>query len=298
MSGVCGETVKLTSPLQVMALLQQRGLQPSNLLGQNFLIDANIRDIIIAAADPRPDDVILEIGPGLGVLTEMLAARAARVVAVEKDRALSAYLREEYAGNSCLTLVEGDALDLDADFFQREGITKVVSNLPYSVGSRILMNLFALPFPPPQLTVMVQLEVAERLVAGPGDKERGLLGVWAQRVYSAATVKVISPNCFYPRPQVKSAVVVLKRLPNEVVQGGNRPLFRELTKEAFSYRRKQMATIMTRLSGRFGVTADAAVGLLAQSGLDPRIRPELLTVDQWQALANGMHEERAAEATA
>lgn len=285
--------MKLTSPLQVKTLLQERGLQPNNLLGQNFLIDANIRDIIIAAADPQPDDVILEIGPGLGVLTEVLAARAGRLVAVEKDRDLCAYLRGEYADLPALTLIEGDALDLDAGFFQREGITKVVSNLPYSVGSRILMNLFALPCPPPQLTVMVQLEVAERLVAAPGDKERGLLGVWAQRVYSAATVKVISPNCFYPRPQIKSAVVVMERRPMASLQQGDRPVFRELTKASFSFRRKQMATIMARLSGRLGIPADEAAGLLLTAGLDPRIRPEMLTVDQWQTLADGVAGRRA-----
>lgn len=280
--------MKLTSPSQVMALLQARGLQPNGLLGQNFLIDANIRDIILDAADPQADDVVLEIGPGLGVLTELLARRAGRLVAVEKDRALCSYLREELAEQPCFTLIEGDALDLDATFFEHEGITKVVSNLPYSVGSRILMNCFALAVPPERLTVMVQLEVAERLAAGPGDEARGLLGVWAQRVYKVEPVKIISPNCFYPRPKVKSAVLVLQRLPAESLARGDRALFCELTKEAFSFRRKQMATILTRLASRLGVTGEAAVSVLAELGLDPRIRPEMLTVDQWQALADGI----------
>ena len=280
--------MKLTSPSQVMALLQERGLQPNSLLGQNFLIDGNVRDIIIAAANPQPDDIILEIGPGLGVLTERLSALSARLVAVEKDRALCEHLRGDLADTPCLNLIEGDALDIDEDFLQREGITKVVSNLPYSVGSRVLMNFFSLSCPPAQITVMVQLEVAQRLSAGPGDEDRGLLGVWAQRVYSVKTVKVISPNCFYPRPQVKSAVVVLERLPLDVVQKGDRALFRELTKGAFSFRRKQMATIMTRLSAKLGLTVEQAVSVLPEIGLDPRIRPEMLTVDQWQALADGL----------
>ena len=280
--------MKLTSPSQVMALLQERGLQPNSLMGQNFLIDANIRDIIIAAADPKPDDVILEIGPGLGVLTEMLVEKAGRVVAMEKDRALHEYLRGQFDGCAGLSLILGDALDIDAEFCAREGITKVVSNLPYSVGSRVLMNLFALPCPPGRLTVMVQLEVAERLVAAPGGKDRGLLGVWAQRMYKAETVKVISPNCFYPRPQVKSAVVVMERLPDDRIRTGDRAMFCELTKESFSFRRKQMATILGRLAGKWGLPAEQAVSCLYEAGLDPRIRPEMLTVDQWQALADGI----------
>jgi 16S rRNA (adenine1518-N6/adenine1519-N6)-dimethyltransferase len=284
--------VKLTSPSQVMALLQERGLQPNSLLGQNFLIDGNVRDIIITAANPQPDDVILEIGPGLGVLTERLSALSARLVAVEKDHALCEHLRGEFADTPCLKLIEGDALDIDQDFIQREGITKVVSNLPYSVGSRVLMNLFSLLRPPAHITVMVQLEVAQRLAAGSGDEDRGLLGVWAQRVYSVRTVKVVSPNCFYPRPQVKSAVVVLERLPMEFVQKGDRALFRELTKGAFSFRRKQMATIMTRLSAKLGITGEQAVSVLTEVGLDPRIRPEMLTVDQWHALADGLRKYR------
>lgn len=280
--------MKLTSPSQVIALLQEHDLQPNSLLGQNFLIDANIRDIIVAAADVRPDDVVLEVGPGLGVLTEQLVMRARRVVAVEKDRGLHRFLCREYPDHPSLSLVLGDALDLDAGFFGREGITSLVSNLPYSVGSRVLMNVFALPHPPRQVTVTVQLEVAERLAAGPGDKERGLLGVWAQRVYAVETVKVISPSCFHPRPKVKSAVVRMTRLPEDRLQAGDRRMFALLTKEAFAYRRKQMATIMARVAGPLGVTPDQAVAVLGQSGLDPRIRPEMITVDQWQQLADGL----------
>jgi 16S rRNA (adenine1518-N6/adenine1519-N6)-dimethyltransferase len=280
--------VKLTSPSQVSALLQEHGLQPNSLLGQNFLIDANIRDIILAAADSQPEDVVLEVGPGLGVLTEQLVGLARRVVAVEKDRGLYDYLCREYPDHPVLTLVRGDAMDLDAAFFEQEGITALVSNLPYSVGSRILMNVFALPHPPKRITVTVQLEVGERLAAAPGAAERGLMGVWAQRVYQVETVKIISPNCFYPRPKIKSVVVRMTRLPESQIQGGDRPMFARLTKEAFAFRRKQMATILTIIAARFGVTPEQAVSVLFQMGLDPRIRPEMLTVDQWQVLADGI----------
>lgn len=280
--------MKLTSPSQVAALLQEHGLQPNSLLGQNFLIDANIRDIIVAAADPQPTDVVLEVGPGLGVLTEQLVGLARRVVAVEKDHGLYDYLCREYPDLPVLTLIRGDAMDLDAEFFEKEGITALVSNLPYSVGSRILMNVFALPHPPKRITVTVQLEVGERLAAAPGDEERGLMGVWAQRVYHVETVKIISPNCFYPRPKIKSVVMRMTRLPESQIQEGDRQVFARLTKEAFAFRRKQMATILTKIAARFGVTPEQAVSVLFQMGLDPRIRPEMLTVDQWQVLADGI----------
>jgi 16S rRNA (adenine1518-N6/adenine1519-N6)-dimethyltransferase len=286
--------VKLTSPSQVQALLRQREIHPHGALGQNFLIDANIRDIIVGAADPGPDDVILEVGPGLGVLTESLVERAGRVVAVEKDRKLHAYLAEQFAGHPTLQLVHADFLELNPLFLAREGVTKVVSNLPYSVGSRILMDLFALPDPPSRITVTVQLEVGERLTAGPGHVQRGLLGVWAQRVYAVHLVKVISPSCFCPPPKVRSAVMQLDRLSEVVIGQENLEFFRRLTKAAFAFRRKQMATILHRISAGLGVAPDQALIALDEMGLDPKIRPERLSVDQWQTLADGLASRRNA----
>ncbi len=280
--------MNLTSPSQVLALLHLRGLTPNTLLGQNFLIDANIRDIILNTADPQPDDVVLEVGPGLGVLTEILAQKAGRVIAVEKDRGFYHYLQEQFPDHDSLSLILGDALDLDADFFEREKITKLVSNLPYSVGSRILMNVFTLPHPPARVTVTLQLEVAERLSAAIGTEARGLMGVWAQRVYHVEIVKVISPSCFCPRPKVKSAVVLLKRLPDEVLNAGDRKMFARLTKEAFVFRRKQVATILARVAPNLGFELDHALAVLKTMGVDPRIRPEMLDVSQWQQLADGV----------
>lgn len=280
--------MKLTSPSQVQALLQQRGLTPNSLLGQNFLIDANIRDIIVNTADPQPGEVVLEVGPGLGVLTEILLEKAGRVIAVEKDRGMYEHLREQFQDHPSLSLILGDAMELDSDFFEREKISSLVSNLPYSVGSRILMNIFSLPRPPARLTVTLQLEVAERLAAKIGDEARGLMGVWAQRVYHVETVKVISPSCFYPRPKVKSAVVLMKRLPDAVVDSGDREMFTRLTKESFVFRRKQLATILSRVAPKLGFELDQALEVLSAMGVDPRIRPEMLEVGQWQQLADGV----------
>ena len=276
--------MKLTSPSQVQALLHLRGLTPNSLLGQNFLIDANIRDIILKTADIQSDDVVLEVGPGLGVLTEVLAEKSGRVIAVEKDRGFYEYLKEQFNEHPSLTLI----LELHADFFEREKITKLVSNLPYSVGSRILMNVFTLPQPPARVTVTLQLEVAERLSAAIGTEARGLMGVWAQRVYQVETVKVISPSCFCPRPKVKSAVVLMKRLPESVLNSGNRKMFTRLTKEAFVFRRKQLATILSRVAPKLGFDLEKAHAVLEKMGVDPRIRPEMLEVGQWQQLADGV----------
>ena len=277
--------MKLTSPSQVLALLREREIQPHGALGQNFLIDANIRDIIVEASDPGLDDVVLEVGPGLGVLTESLVDRAGRLIAVEKDWKLHAYLEEQLAGRPTVELIRGDALELSEAFFEQRGVTKVVSNLPYSVGSRILMNLFAMVHPPARITVTVQLEVGERLMAGPGDPERGLLGVWAQRRYGVQIRKIVSPTCFWPPPKVRSAVVQLDRSEGAAVDSA---FFRKLTKEAFSYRRKQMSAILSRICPKLGVTPDVALAVLAELEIDPKTRPEMLTVEQWQSMADAM----------
>jgi 16S rRNA (adenine1518-N6/adenine1519-N6)-dimethyltransferase len=224
------------------------------------------------------------------VLTEILAERAGRLIAVEKDRGFYEYLQEQFRDHPRLSLVFGDALELDAAFFEKEKITKLVSNLPYSVGSRILMNVFTLPCPPARVTVTLQLEVAERLSAPVGAEARGLMGVWAQRVYQVETVKVISPSCFCPRPKVKSAVVQMIRLPEAVLKAGDRKMFARLTKEAFVFRRKQLATILARVAPKLGFKVDQALAVLATMGVDPRIRPEMLDVAQWQQLADGVGE--------
>lgn len=274
--------VNLTSPTQVQGLLRQLNVEPSGALGQNFLIDVHIRDIIINDADPTPEDVVLEIGPGLGVLTEVLARRAGKVIAIEKDARLAEHLRREFEGQEFVEIIHADALEIDLKLLADWGVTRVVSNLPYSVGSRILMNLFALQCPPERITVTVQLEVGERLVAGSGQSERGLLGVWAQRAYDVKVRKIISPTCFCPAPKVKSAVVGLNRL--AVFNDLGRLPFLKLTKEVFAFRRKQVGTILRRLEPDMG--DDAIKGVLSDLGIDPKTRPEMLTNEEWQALSD------------
>ena len=273
--------MNLTSPSQVQALLRELQVEPSSALGQNFLIDVHIRDIIIEESGVGPEDVVLEVGPGLGVLTEVLARRAGQLIAVEKDHRLAQYLASEFEGREGVRSLPADAIELDYGKLAGWGVTKVVSNLPYSVGSRILMELFALPSPPERITVTVQMEVGDRLVAGPGQEARGLLGVWAQRVYRAEVRKIISPTCFWPPPKIRSSVVRLDRL--DSYDGAGREAFLRLTKDVFGFRRKQMGTILKRLYPK--ADAQGIGNALQAAGIDPRARPEILTVDEWQGLA-------------
>ena len=284
------EPINLTSPTRIRALLEARGLQTSQTLGQNFLIDANIRDIIVAAAAIGPDDVVLEVGPGLGVITEPLTRLARRVIAVEKDSGFYAWLQESLGTRPNLELIHGDALDLIAERVPGWGVTQIVSNLPYSVGSRILMDVFALPDPPPFITVTVQLEVAERLKARVGHPDRGLMGVWAQRWYDVKIVKTIHPTCFLPRPKVQSAIVRLTRHGNAPTADG--AFFRALTRVAFGYRRKQMATILNRAAGDLRVDGAAAAAAMTGLGIDPQRRPETFDRETWERLAGALAEAR------
>lgn len=288
--------INLTSPTQIRALLEARGLQPSQTLGQNFLIDANIRDFIVAAAGVGSDDVVLEVGPGLGVITRPLLERSARVIAVEKDAGLFAWLRESLGAVPNLTLIHADALDVLPARMSEWGITRLVANLPYSVGSRILMDVFALPDPPPSITVTVQLEVAERLAAPPGGAERGLLSVWAQRWYDVHVAKTISATCFMPRPKVRSAVVRMMR--REGRPEGNDRFFRDLTRACFGFRRKQIGTILGRVAGGLGLDAAMAVQALADLDIDARLRPETFPLETWERLTVRLWSARRADGRA
>ncbi|MBN1669563.1 MAG: ribosomal RNA small subunit methyltransferase A [Kiritimatiellae bacterium] len=276
-------TTKLTRPSDVRALLAQAGISPRKALGQNFLIDANIVDIILAAADIGHGDCVLEIGPGLGVLTERLLATAQRVIAVEKDAALCAQLRARLAGRANIELICADVLRADLPGILAAGVTRVVANLPFSVGSRILVELTRAAARPPRIVVTVQREVAERMAAAPGSKDYGLLSVWVQIAYAVALRKHVSPACFHPRPAVWSTVVILAEPP-----GGVRPCvpagFHALTKAAFSQRRKQLANALGAAPPSVRVSGQAVHDALARLGLDPRARPGDLSPAQWLAL--------------
>jgi len=210
----------LTHPSEVRALLAQLDFHPSRVLGQNFLIDRNILDILLAAADLRPDDAVVEVGPGLGVLTGALLERVATITAVEKDARLASYLRERFSNQPKLTLIHSDVLDCDlAALFPRPGL-KLVANLPYAIAARLLVELTAIPHPPARMVITIQREVAARLEAGPATRDYGVLSILLQRHYDISTVKRISPSCFWPPPEVQSSICCLDLRPAPL--GGGR----------------------------------------------------------------------------
>ncbi|MFO1522456.1 MAG: 16S rRNA (adenine(1518)-N(6)/adenine(1519)-N(6))-dimethyltransferase RsmA [Kiritimatiellia bacterium] len=235
--------MRLTSPADIKVLLQQAGVTPSKTLGQNFLFDANVRDAIVTLAGVDGTDTVLEIGPGLGVLTEALLERGRKVVAIEMDAKLHAHLGRFFGPLPHLELIRADALDVDLKGLLDGGVTRVVSNLPYSAGSRILFELTG-PGPRPlSITAMVQSDVAHRISAGPGDEAYGLLGIWLQMFFEVTGSRLVKPTVFYPAPRVDSAVLHLARRAAPQVELPDWTLFIAMLKHAFSRRRKQMGGI-------------------------------------------------------
>ena len=264
--------MNLTSPSQVKAWCIERGFHPNKTLGQNFLVDANTLEAILDIAAVREGMRVLEIGPGLGVLTQGLLARGANVTAIEKDSALAARLAEELRHPN-LSLIAADALD-EIKKGTCDGYDALVSNLPYQAGTRILLDLVLRPGARPEtMTVLMQTEVCERLAAMPGDgKKRGLAGVLAQLDYDVECVREVPPSCFWPKPEVGSTVAKLVRHHrNDNVPAAVRETFRALAIRAFEHRRKQMGSIFK------GV-------------MHSTLRPEQLTNEEWLALAAGLTE--------
>ena len=246
--------MNLTSPSQVKAWCIENGFHPNKVLGQNFLIDQNALKAIVDAGlegvrDQGSGIRVLEIGPGLGVLTEEMLKRGCRVTAIEKDPVLAARLKESLGSPEGLEVIAGDALDVLSD--PRSPIPDpfscMISNLPYQAGTRILLDLVKARRIP-SMTVLVQTEVAERLAAGPGSKTRGLAGVWAQLDYDVKIVRKVAASCFWPRPEIGSSVVRLERHGrNAALTDEERDLFHRLTKQAFEHRRKQLGSIFKDL---------------------------------------------------
>ena len=276
--------MNLTSPSQVKAWCIENGFHPNKTLGQNFLIDRNILDAMVDAAGVQAGQRILEVGPGLGVLTEALLERGARVTAIEKDGRLAARLAEALGSPDALRVMEADALELDLDTLLAEEFDACVSNLPYSVGTRILLDFALHARAPRRFMVLVQTEVAERFAAPPGVEARGQAGVWLQLDYDVTLVRAVKASCFWPRPEVGSTIVRLDRHPC-ALSADERRWFFELTRYAFMHRRKQLGALLRKAPEPLGRPDEALAALFATAGLDPQARAEQLGNVQWQSLA-------------
>ena len=263
------------------ALLTQLDFHPSRILGQNFLIDRNVLNILLAAAELQPTDAVVEVGPGLGVLTAALLERAATVTAVEKDNRLAPYLRERFADDSKLTLIHSDVLDCDFPaLFPRSGL-KLVANLPYAIAARLMVELTAIPHPPALLVVTIQREVADRLEAAPSTDDYGLLSILMQRHYAISTVKHVSPSCFWPPPEVQSSISKFVLRPEPLGGPADELALRDLLRHVFSRRRKTMARSLRDLVFN-------PLPALATAGIAPTARAEELPPEVWPVLLRAL----------
>jgi 16S rRNA (adenine1518-N6/adenine1519-N6)-dimethyltransferase len=279
--GQSNHHINLTSPSQVRKLLGDLNFRPSKVLGQNFLIDRNILEIIVQAAELSSDDTVLEIGPGLGVLTEQLLDASGHVIAVEKDRKLYGYLKERFRDRHNLELINNDALKVSGLRY----CNKVTANLPYSVGNRILVDFVHSEKPPEQIIVTVQKEVAQRITALPGNKDYGLLSVWTGLVYDAELVRMVNPTCFLPRPEIRSGIIKMIKHNRFSLSADEKKFFYRITKHAFSMRRKQLVRILDKAPADIKLPADAARNMLINMNINEKARPENLTVDDWCLVA-------------
>jgi 16S rRNA (adenine1518-N6/adenine1519-N6)-dimethyltransferase len=283
--------MNLTSPSQVKAWCIENGFHPNKTLGQNFLIDRNILEAILDAAGVAAGQRVMEIGPGLGVLTGTMLARGAHVTAVEKDTRLAAFLEADMQASPPASadagqcrIIAADALQLDWDALLGEGFDVCVSNLPYSVGTRILLDVALHTRAPRSFTVMVQTEVAERFAAPPDAEARGQAGVWLQLDYDVRLVRTVKASCFWPRPEVGSSIVRLDKHGCGLTAEERRWFF-DLTRYAFMHRRKQLASSLRKAPPPLERDDAALAALFEASGIAPSTRAESLTNAQWQALA-------------
>ena len=265
----------------IPTLLRRFAIQPKKSLGQNFLVDEAALARITDAADLGPNDTVLEIGPGLGTLTRRLAETAGRVIAVELDERLIPVLRFVLAPYRNVEIVHGDILDLNiAGLIAPEGQPplsyKVVANLPYYITSAVLRHLLEAPLRPTLMVLTVQLEVAQRLAAGPG--EMSLLAVSVQVYGQPRLVARIKAGSFYPVPKVDSAIVRVDLYEQPVVPLEDLAKFFEVVRAGFSGRRKQLRNALSRGLNR---EAQAITLALRQAGIDPTRRAETLSLEEW-----------------
>ncbi len=258
--------------------------KPLKSLGQNFLVDQNVIDKIISAARLETGDHILEVGPGRGALTSQLSEKAARLLLVEYDHALAAMHKATYAADSRVLVVDGDilAVNLDALLAEGEGGWKVVANLPYNISTQVLFRFMELRTRFTRLVLMLQKEVADRLVAPPDTSDYGvttvLLGLW----FDIRREFIVPPGCFHPRPKVDSAVVSFVPLTEPRVAVGSEDVFRKVVKAAFSMRRKTLLNCLRRVDLPL---AKDVIEMLDECDIAGQRRGETLSMDEFARLS-------------
>lgn len=267
------------------AILRDRGIRPTQSMGQNFLVEPSIVRRIADVASIGDGDLVVEIGPGLGILTRELLARGATVVAVELDHQLRRFLEHDLGFHERLTLVERDARYIEIEEQVGHRPYTVVANLPYSVATVIIRHFLEMDYPPQALHVMVQREVAERMTAVP--PRMSLLALASQLYTEVKIAFIVPPDVFLPPPKVESAVVSMHVLHNVSLTQAHRDHLFQLATMAFQRKRK---TIANGLSQGLDRSKGELESILSDAGIDPMRRPETLSVEEWVDLTTSMPE--------
>lgn len=279
----------LGNPQNTIAVLQKYNFIFQKKFGQNFLIDGHVLEKIINAAGVGKEDMVLEIGPGIGTMTQYLAENAGKVVAVEIDKNLIPILQETLSGYENVTVINEDILKVDikalAEEYNQGRPIKVVANLPYYITTPIIMGLFESGVPIDNITVMVQKEVADRMQSGPGTKDYGALSLAVQYYAKPYIVANVPPNCFIPRPNVGSAVIRLTRHEEPPVKVTDPALMFELIRASFNQRRKTLQNGLNNAQN-LNFTKEQIGSAIEHMGLPATVRGEALTLEQFAGLAN------------
>jgi 16S rRNA (adenine1518-N6/adenine1519-N6)-dimethyltransferase len=270
--------------------LKKFQIRPKKRLGQHFVIDSRVLRRIVETADLQPDDLVLEIGAGNGSLTALLAQSAKKVYALEIDPNLIPILQSQFSGGENVEIVSIDALEFDFAGLSRQWgrKLKVVANLPYEISTPILFRFFGNRESFSLLVLMLQKEVARRLVASPGSKEYGPLSLWTRLYTDARLAFFVPPGAFYPAPKVESAVVRFEFLPQPRIPVDDEEALRKVIRSAFTYRRKMLANAL-RLGDFPLIPLEKIQGTLIQSQIDPKIRGEDLSLEELQRVASALH---------
>ena len=278
---------KLSNPQVTIEIIKKYDFAFQKRFGQNFLIDGHVIEKIIKAADISKEDTILEIGPGIGTMTQYLAEAAGKVYAVEIDKNLLPVLDETLGEYDNVTVVNDDILKVDIKALLGDDgeNVKVVANLPYYITTPIIMRLFENHIPAKSITVMVQKEVALRMQAGPGSKDYGALSLAVQYYANPYIVANVPPNCFMPRPNVGSAVIRLTKWDNPPVKVKDEKLMFKLIRASFNQRRKTLQNGINN-SSDLSFTKEQVVSALKEMGLSESVRGEALTLEQFAKLSD------------
>lgn len=281
-------------------MLLKFGIRPAKSLGQNFLTDDSVVSKIVDSAEIGKEDLVVEIGPGLGTMTAELASRAGWVVAVEIDKHLIPVLEKSLAEYGNISLINKDVLKVDfkkevlelaeekLNGFRPEKI-KIVANLPYYITTPVIMKLLEEEIPADLMVFMVQKEVADRMAAAPGGKDYGALSVAVQYYSAPEKVFLVPPHCFIPQPGVDSSVIRLRMHKTPPVFLKDRNLYFKVVKAAFGQRRKTLPNALAN-SGFFGITKEQIIELIKKQGIEENRRGETLSIMQFAELSNSFYD--------